>query len=132
MLWNLNYSLLRFWFNIHAFNMPTVKFQLRSPKEKTNQPIYLVFRHQNEKLVYGTGFAVNPKYWNSEKHRIRNVTHVRNRDEINNYLNDLETAIQDIFTQLKRKRQPISKEILKQELNYYLGKEKRPRRGNPI
>lgn len=106
--------------------MPSAKFYLRKPSENKPQPIYLTFRYKNERLMYGTGYSVLPKYWNPEKCRVRNVTEEPNRDIINNHLNELQTAIQNIYVEMKRAKVTITKANLRRELDYYLGNEIRP------
>lgn len=64
--------------------MANVTFRLRKPNETTPQMIYLVYRFgRNDKLVYSTGLKILPKFWNSEKMRVRNIVEAVKKEIIN-------------------------------------------------
>ncbi len=116
--------------------MANVKFRLRSQDKKqdknneesheTPRKIYLayVFTVKNgditkqDKLLYPTPFKVLPDYWNAKTQRISS-SKVIEKDKINNYLNELSTKTDIFITDLKAKRQPVTKEVLKKFLDEY-------------
>jgi len=101
--------------------MATVKFNLRGVDSTKPQPIYLIFRHKTEKLVFPTGVKIIPKYWNKKTCRVRSVTEVNDKDSINNLLNDLQKEALKKATDLITSNQPVTKEIIKEHLEFYTG-----------
>ena len=71
-------------------------------------------------LVYPTGFKVLPKYWDFDKTKIKNVTSVSNKDEINFYLSDLKEFIDRTVEKYKLMREPLTKTDLKESIDNYL------------
>lgn len=102
--------------------MATTKVNLRGKDGKKPQPIYLIFRHKSVKLTYSTGFKVLPKYWNTDKGRVKNVTHVPNRDTINNFLNDIETECLRFAAELLQNKSTITTDVMKKHLDIYTGR----------
>jgi len=102
--------------------MATAKFNLRQKANPSAQTIFLIFRHQKEKLVYPTGYKVAPKYWSDEHQKVKNVTHVPNKDEINNFLNELRSEALAFASKLIADKKPVTKDELKNHLNHYTGK----------
>ena len=85
----------------------------------TQQPIYASCRllKGREQLIYPTGYKVLPKYWDFEKTRIKNVTHVLNKDEINCYLSNLQGLINRAVATHKELVEPLTKNVLKDFLD---------------
>ena len=101
--------------------MANVNFTLRSPNAKELQPIYLTYRFgRNEKLIYPTGLKVTPKHWNFETQRVRNITEVLKKDDINSLLNELKTVTESYIIELKTNKKKITKTILKKFIDNYL------------
>jgi integrase len=86
----------------------------------TKQPIYVSCRLAVGQLVYPTGFKILPKYWDFEKTKIKNVTTVSNKDEINIYLSDLKEFIDRTVEKYKLMREPLTKTELKESIDNYL------------
>ena len=86
----------------------------------TRQPIYASCRLVVGQLVYPTGFKVLPKYWDFDKTKIKNVTAVSNKDEINFYLSDLKEFIDRTVEKYKLMREPLTKTDLKESVDNYL------------
>ncbi len=101
--------------------MATVKFNLRGKDETKPQTIYLIFRHKNQKLVYSTGFKVKPKYWNDDTYRVRNVTHVADKEKINTLLDGLASECSNYATDCKYSQKEITKDGLKKHLDIFTG-----------
>jgi site-specific recombinase XerD len=106
--------------------MPTARFNLRNPSGTSPQPINLLVRFNNERLKYATGFSVLPKYWSDEKQRVKNVTHVADKDEINNHLKALEGEVTKFLAATDRGRATV--EALRLRLDILTGKAKAPDR----
>ena len=106
--------------------MATVKFNLREQSKDKDQPVYLVFRHQNLRVVYATGVKVSPKYWSNERQRVKNVTNVPEKDKINNLLNDLEAETMRFAVAMMEQRVTITGEEVKAHLDAYTGRRNAP------
>lgn len=101
--------------------MANVKFRLRNSdkKLKTKQKIYLIYNFDSDnKLVYPTKFNVLPDHWNKKTQRVSS-SEALDREEINNYLNDLEAKTERYISNLKSNIQVLSKETLKKFLDDY-------------
>ncbi|MFN8304051.1 MAG: site-specific integrase [Saprospiraceae bacterium] len=85
--------------------MATVRFKLRNPAASTPQPVYLVFRYQNARLVHGTGVKVAPRFWNAEKGQVKNTSNVPDRDAINALLSDLEAETNRFYSEALARRE---------------------------
>jgi site-specific recombinase XerD len=85
----------------------------------TKQPIYASCRllKGKEQLVYSTGYKILPKYWDFEKTKVKNVTHVSNKDEINTYLLNLRELINKAVEIYGELVEPLNKNILKEFLD---------------
>ncbi|MEI6410258.1 MAG: site-specific integrase [Bacteroidota bacterium] len=101
--------------------MATVKFQLRQPAGVSAQPVYLVFRYKNERLVHSTGAKVQPRFWNPEKQRVKNTTEVPDRDAINALLSALDAETTRYYNEALA-RQAFSLEGLKKHLLEFQGR----------
>jgi len=103
--------------------MATIKFFLRNVKADKKESIYMIVRNQNDKLVYSTGLRVNPKHWNIEKQRIKNVSTVKNRDEINNQLERLNYEIARYIMELTQNGTGVVMQKIKEYAAILTGKE---------
>ncbi|MGB3802211.1 MAG: Arm DNA-binding domain-containing protein, partial [Lewinella sp.] len=108
--------------------MATVNFNLRSQSKAKAQPISLIFRHQNLRVVYSTGLKVSGKHWSTDRQRVKNVTHVPERDRINNTLNQLQAEVKRWAVGQIEARQPVTADALKQHLDDFTGRRPGPRR----
>lgn len=98
------------------------RFNLRKQDSKKPEKIYLICRFAGQKFVYPTAFNILPKYWNIKVGEVRNVIYEPNRDMINNYLRSLKAAAKDIYENAIVARTPVTKELLKSELDKWTGK----------
>jgi mRNA-degrading endonuclease YafQ of YafQ-DinJ toxin-antitoxin module len=111
--------------------MANIIFALRDKqkdeKNKVETPIYLIYRIGNEKLVYPTGFKVNPDYWQEKNQRVNpNKTECVNKDIINNFLNELRTAVDKFIATAKAERRAVSKQVLKRFIDEHLHPKEQP------
>lgn len=105
--------------------MANITFKLRKPNANTQQLIYLVYRFgRNDKLVYSTGLKVLPRYWNTEKMRVRNLVEALGKEAINERLNLLFSASENFCIETKAKGYEVTKESLKNFLDVFTGKTK--------
>jgi len=103
--------------------MATIKFFFRSEADK-EETIYMIVRNQNDKLVYSTGLKVNPKHWNPDKMRVKNVSTVKNRDAINSQLDRLNFEINSFIMEQTRTGQGVNMQKIKEFTAVLTGKEK--------
>jgi len=96
--------------------MPNVKFLLKEPKSTEVTLILMYFRFEGERLRYSTQEKVHPEDWNSSEQRVRKNKDIP-YDEINTWLDKLETNIKSIYRELKNNDEIITKSILKNQLN---------------
>lgn len=79
--------------------MASVFFYLRDNSAPKPQPITLVFRYRKQRLKFSTNLKVPPKYWDAEKQRVKNTSHVPDRDGMNAVLTDLEAAVNRYYAE---------------------------------
>lgn len=101
--------------------MATIKFFFRKESDK-EETIYMIVRNQNEKLVYSTGLKANPKHWNVEKQRIKNISTVKNRDVINSQLDRLNFEINSFILEQTRAGCNVSMQKIKEHAAILTGK----------
>lgn len=100
-----------------------VTFKFRKPKATTPQIINLVVRFgSNDKLVYNTGLKVLPKYWNTERMRVRSMVEVPHRVEINARLDELQAAVSGFATEQITQGKKPDKYAVRDFLDVYTGK----------
>ncbi len=102
--------------------MATIKFFFRTTETDKKQTIYLIVRNQNDKLVYSTGLKVNPKYWNAEKQRVRNISTVKDRDKINNELDRLKYELNDFILEQAKAGNGVRMQKIKERAAVLTGK----------
>ena len=96
-----------------------VTFLLRDPKAKKPTPINCIIRFDNQRINAGTGFKVLPAQWNLKTNRVKNVVDATNKDEINHFLTNLESAVKEIITELRSNRS-LTLEAVRTRLDTYL------------
>ena len=89
-----------------------VTFVLREPTSKSEQPISLIQRFNNDRIKISTGVKVLPKYWDPQKCRVRNIVAAADKDKINALLSDIEKRAKRLFVDLQTS-QALTKENLK-------------------
>ncbi len=100
----------------------TVSFILRK-STKEEKPISLRFSYgRGKKFVYAIGHSVNPKYWDKVKFKVKNVAIIRNSNEINDLLRDLESELLNFVSECDAKQILITNNILKDHLNRFTHK----------
>jgi hypothetical protein len=72
--------------------MPRLTFILKEPNSKNETFIYFLYRFNSCKLKYSTGQNILPKYWNSEKQRIREQRNFTQHETINLLLDEIEAG----------------------------------------
>ncbi|WP_052354213.1 site-specific integrase [Flectobacillus major] len=100
--------------------MANAFYRLRTTSAKTPQLIYVGCRFGKDQLIMSTGVKVLPKHWDFEKTKVKNVTTVINKDEINVFLHDLKVFINSTIEKYKLMREPLTKQSLKEEIEDYL------------
>lgn len=110
--------------------MMKYNFNLR-PLEKGQSPknpqlIYLVSYFKtngvNKKFQYSTGFKVVGSHWNTTTQRVKNVLAATNSQAVNNFLNDLSTALNKWSDEMKANRVTVTAQKLRDFMDEYTGK----------
>jgi len=100
--------------------LPKPRFNLKAPKSKSETLIFMVFRFRGQKLLYSTGFAVQPSEWNLKAQRP--VEKERRPDlwAIRRQLDDLEAHCRTIYIESEYGR--INVPVFKQKLDLKTGR----------
>lgn len=109
--------------------MISVNFYLKEAKATVETPVNLFFSYGKPKpFKYGVGISVNPSEWNSKKQRVRDRSGVKDAFEKNNFLNNIQSLINGIYTKLLSENIPVDTTILKHRLDIALNRkqEKKP------
>lgn len=77
--------------------LPKPRFNLKSPKSKTETLIFLVFRYQGQKLLYSTGLTVLPQDWDAKAQRPFEKERRKDLWILHRKLDDLATNCKNIF-----------------------------------
>lgn len=101
--------------------MPQATFVLKEPNIKEDTLVYMLFRFNGSKLKYSTGQKINPKYWNPETQRAREVRGFP-YNEFNTLLKRLDTTVSDTYRKLINDGIHPTPEKLKLPLNSLLRK----------
>lgn len=80
--------------------MAEATFVLKEPNGKEATLIYLLFRFNNEKIKYSTSEKIAPKYWNSEKQRVKEVRTFSEFQAINERLDTLAITVKNTYRSL--------------------------------
>ena len=101
--------------------MATVSYLVRG---KSN-PSKIICRYVNGRdtiLQTTTQILVNPKFWDKKQQRIKNVSQVKNRDDINRHLTLLAIHITDSFNAAYMNGELIDRELLQRSINTYFNR----------
>jgi integrase len=101
--------------------MPQATFVLKEPTSKEDTLVYLLYRFNGTKLKYSTGQKINPKFWNPENQRAREVRGFKH-GEFNALLNNLQAEINDAYRKLINDRVSPTPDLLRTDLNLFLQK----------
>ncbi|RLJ61596.1 phage integrase family protein [Lacinutrix venerupis] len=94
----------------------TVKFRLKEVNSKKETSILLDYNFgRGNRIKFATGFKVEPRYWNNAKQKVKAVSTISNREEINksllNYEAEFISAISKL-DELERQNKNILKSLL--------------------
>lgn len=111
----------------YNFNLrPLKKGQSKKDARLIYFVCYFISNGNKKKFTYSTGFKIPPQYWNVKEQRVKNVLAAENSQTINNYLNELSTAVNNWTTEQTAQRQTVTPEALKLFLDKWNGKVKAP------
>lgn len=103
--------------------MATVNFSIKGLSNPTT--IYLRLSHTRAVNLWATtGIVVNPLYWDSENQKIRNVSVVKNRDEINQRFAKLKPYIIDALNESYISGTELDKDWLKGVIHKFFNRPK--------
>ncbi len=97
--------------------MAQAKFILKEPNSKENTLIYLFYNFSNQRLKYSFGQKINPKFWNFEKQRAKEIKAFPEHPEFNSMLNNIETSVNNIYRKLVNDNITPTPQLLKEHLN---------------
>jgi integrase len=104
--------------------MPQATFVLKEPTSKEETLVYLLYRFNGSKLKYSTGQKINPKFWNPETQRAREIRAFKQYSEFNSLLNNLETEVNNAYRKILNDRHSPTPDLLRSSLNIFLQKER--------
>lgn len=104
--------------------MANAFFRLRKKQDKRPQIIYVGYRFGNNQLIHSTGLKVLPTHWDFKKSRVKNIIGFYPKDEVNSFLVEIENFINSLANTFKAKKQELTKEALKYEIDNYLNPNK--------
>jgi len=91
----------------------TVKFRLKEPNSKKETSIILDYSFgRGNRLKYSTGYKTFTRNWDIKNQRIRSVSSINNREEINNRLKEIELGFVKAISNLNE-GQKYDKSVLK-------------------
>lgn len=102
--------------------MLNVNFNLRKKASKKPEIIYLVLRWDGNYYRYTTKFSVLPKNWDTQKQRIRAVITEPQKDTVNKYLGNMETAVRRLYLEAVTNQIHPTKEYFKLVLDKWTGR----------
>lgn len=97
--------------------MAQAKFILKEPNSKEDTLIYLFYNFNNQRLKYSFGQKINPKFWNFEKQRVKEIRTFPEYAEFNSMLNNIETSVNNIYRKLVNDNITPTPQLLKEHLN---------------
>ncbi|MCG2610024.1 site-specific integrase [Flavobacterium sp. SM15] len=106
----------------------TVRFAFKEPlselkRDKRRDSLLLMhFSYGALRFKYSTGFKVCFENWDSEKQRVRNKAGILDRDNLNDFLTDLENELNREVSRLISEQIPVTKEALKSKLDSFTNK----------
>jgi site-specific recombinase XerD len=103
--------------------MPEAKFVLKEPTSSEQTLVYLIYRFNNDKLKYSTGIKIQPKLWNTEKQRAKELRSFKESSSINFLLDELEASVNNSYRTLLLEGTTPTPELLRTSLNQVLKKE---------
>ncbi|WP_053976601.1 site-specific integrase [Mangrovimonas xylaniphaga] len=80
----------------------TIKFRLKQPKEQKETPILFDYSFgRGNRIKYSTGFKILPKFWDNGNQRVRSVSTINNREEINSRLSEIKSKFTKELSKLE-------------------------------
>ncbi|RYZ84130.1 MAG: site-specific integrase, partial [Proteobacteria bacterium] len=101
--------------------MPQATFVLKEPTSEEETLVYMLYRFNGAKLKYSTGQKINPKYWNPQSQRAREVRGFKHQ-EFNGVLNNLQAEVNEAYRTLLNDRKAVTPDLLRVSLNVFLQK----------
>ena len=114
-----------------------LNFNLKNPETKNESPIRLVVRWKGNQLITSTGETINPQYWftfkkDKDGETIRTTTQQAKivkdfptATKLNKRLKEIEYKVGEIYSDLKKVGDTVTRNELKKELDIYFGRSTR-------
>lgn len=100
--------------------MAEAKFVLKEPKATDKTLVYLFYNFNYKRLKYSTGEKINPKFWNPESQRAKEIKQNPEYLEFNSRLRAIETAVNNSYRKLLNDGVEITSDRLKEQLEIEL------------
>lgn len=102
--------------------MPQATFTLKEPKTTESTLVYLIYCFNRTKLKYSTSQKINPKFWNADKQRAKEVRSYPEHTHFNFLLDKLETIINNAYRKLIVEEINPTPDLLRELLDEALNK----------
>jgi len=101
----------------------TINFRLKDPKASKETSIIADYSFgRGNRLRYSTGYKVYPKYWDLGKQRIRSISTINNREDINSKLKEIESEFIKRVNNLDEDSKKVDKKVLRRIWEQVSGK----------
>lgn len=101
----------------------TINFKLKDPKSIKETSIIADYSFgRGNRLRYSTGFKIHPNKWDLKKQRIRSVSTINNREDINSKLKEIESEFIKRVNNLDDDSKKIDKKVLRRIWEQVSGK----------
>ena len=98
--------------------MATVNYILKGNKNPST--IFIRFRHGRKyDFTKSTSLVINPKYWNTTKGSVKQISAFKDKLNLQNTLNDLSNYVLNTFNELYSKGEIITSDWFKEMINKY-------------
>lgn len=95
----------------------TPSFILKEPKSDETIILFRVSSGRAINMRFSTGYKVNPKFWDKENQKVRNVALVSNSVETNIYLDSLRNNFNKEISNVVNKGEKVTKDVIKEVFN---------------
>jgi len=110
----------------NKYIVPVPRFYLEPPNPDGECVIIMKLSYRGLRLVYSTGFKIDPKLWDQSKGRADTSKRTKaNIYQLNKHLDNISQVIQDIYVEFNYG--DISRKLYKLEISYRLGFVDRPK-----
>jgi len=101
----------------------TINFRLKDPKTLKETSIIADYSFgRGNRIRYSTGFKVYPKHWDLGKQRIRSISTINNREDVNSKLKEIESEFIKRVNNLDEDSKKSDKKVLRRIFDQVSGR----------